>query len=1731
MKRLYTLFTLMLLLSGCSDIYVEESTKRNHEVLPDLSASIEDDATTRTFVEQNKFLRWHEEDMITAFYGNTLNSQYRFNGKTGDNSGTFSHIPSDVLGTGNALDAIYAIYPYDENASITDNRVITLTLPAEQTYAENSFGRGANTMIAVTENLEDTFLSFKNACGYLKLKLYNAEGKRLRTVSIRGNKGEKIAGVATASIEFGDVPTLELGDDATTSITLDCGEDGIEIGTTQETATELWIVVPEVTFENGITISATDTEGGIYAKSTTKEVIIERNAIQPMAALEAVFVDQIPNNQIWYTSVDGKPITISSSQCGQVAQSNVYNEVAGRYEVTFAEDVKSIYNEAFENNTNLLTLTLPGTITYIGTGSDSENNPKNPAFCGNTSLVAFGGPLATPDGLGLVLNGCLYAYASGSESSEFIIPEGVKYIKADFESKNLKSVTIPSSVTSMENSDWSSASAMEAVHISDLEAWCKIVFDHPGNSYDYQNNTNPLYAANNLYLNGELITDLVIPESITTIENHTFRGGSFKSITLHDNITELGIFAFADCDNIEEVSLPKSLKNIKYQAFYDCSSLKNVFCNATTVPSVERWNNSSWKAFQQCHSELKIYIPTTNYRTATGWNEFTSKMVLLPSIPEVDEGQTLETNVLYYTSTDGQIVTPKVAASLGANIVSNTYEDGVGAITFDRNLTTIGEKAFYNCKTLNTITIPASVTSLGNGAFEGCTAIKSFAGAFATSNGNALVIDDALYAYAPAGDQEYVIPENVTSIIDKAFAGCYNLRKLTIPATVTAIGKDSFVGCGNGELIVNCDISATTYDNNFGGMTFTKLTISDEVTQIGQYCFNNCSSLTSVKLPAALTEIGDEAFRGCVSLKGITLPSTLTKFGVNAFYGCTSLTSITIPEGVTVVGGFGGCTALETVVLPNSCTTINGNAFSSTAIANITIPNSVTNIEGYAFGNCANLKSITLPNKLTMISDQLFAGSALESIVIPDAVTSIASEAFKDCKSLQEITLGTGLKSITTAAFSGCTALHKVTINSVITSGISVLRLTSLETIAGPYASEDGRCLIYNNELKLFAPFGITEYTIPDSVTRIGDSAFYQCTTLTDINIPDSVTEIGTEAFYNATSLSSITIPSSVTKIGDWALYMSSYKNSKLEVYLKPLVPPTILSTTFNSSQSGLTIYVPIGALSTYQNANYWKSLSSKIKAYAIEFDPAEIPSNEIWYESTTNAAITPNATDVFGANIVSNTYENGLGIIKFDGDITSIGDKAFYYCSIANIGIPSSVKSIGTQAFYGSNLYTVTIPENIESIGDGAFSDCSNLTRLSGKYATPDGRGIVYNNRLISVLRSCTSYTIPDGVTEIGDYAFDYCQNLTQVTIPQGVTKIGYQSFGQCKLLSEINLPESLTEIGQMAFFNCTALKSINIPEGIQQIRQSTFSACSSLEEVTIPASVTNIQGWAFDNCFKLQRVYCKPTTPPTLYQGMFDEAHASLKIYVPANSLDSYKKKQYWSAYASKMDIYYTPTECAALTIEADDTEGRMTTTTVRYTAVTNGMTFNDVAVSGVTVTGEGISNTFEPNTSTTESIEREVSFTYLGMTATTTITLSPYIERFYTVNFNDAWRLSSVANPDASLYDGVYESNSNYHINSKTATMYINITGYDEFTIYARSNGEKGYDYVNVYDLDSTSTIKYSFSDNKNSGTAIGNYTPITFSNIGGGEHSIRISYRKDSSDYEGTDRGYLIIPKNQ
>ena len=257
-------------------------------------------------------------------------------------------------------------------------------------------------------------------------------------------------------------------------------------------------------------------------------------------------------------------------------------------------------------------------------------------------------------------------------------------------------------------------------------------------------------------------------------------------------------------------------------------------------------------------------------------------------------------------------------------------------------------------------------------------------------------------------------------------------------------------------------------------------------------------------------------------------------------------------------------------------------------------------------------------------------------------------------------------------------------------------------------------------------------------------------------------------------------------------------------------------------------------------------------------------PANEIWYTSTDGEVVTPYG-DAFGVNIISNTYENGVGIITFDGDVTSIGEDAFFDCS---------------------SLASVTIPDSVTSIGDYAFIGCSSLV----------------------------SITIPESVTSVGEYAFRYCESLASVTIPDSVTSIGKSAFEYCSSLANVTIPDSVTSIGDLAFYNCSSLANVTIPDSVTSIGMGAFYFCSSLANVTIPDSVTSIGEGAFYCCTSLTSVYCEATTPPTGDNYMFSyyingesvPIPIGCTIYVPTESVDAYKAAEYWSDYADAIVGY---------------------------------------------------------------------------------------------------------------------------------------------------------------------------------------------------------------------------------
>lgn len=254
------------------------------------TTELTDNPGTKLYSDEALKLLWNADDRISIFNKRTVNDQYCFTGNDGDNAGGFEEVnPSGGFVSGSKLDHIYAVYPY--NASTTINNAgtkITTTLPTEQTYLEHSFGKGANTMVAVTD---DYFLTFKNACGYLALRFYGHSEKfgdiSISKITIKGNNGEKIAGDATISFSTDNVPVVSMKETAIDSISLVCTTP-VKIGSTKNDYTEFIITLPPVSFSNGFTITVTESRGCIFKKKTQKSLTISRNRLENMSALEVL---------------------------------------------------------------------------------------------------------------------------------------------------------------------------------------------------------------------------------------------------------------------------------------------------------------------------------------------------------------------------------------------------------------------------------------------------------------------------------------------------------------------------------------------------------------------------------------------------------------------------------------------------------------------------------------------------------------------------------------------------------------------------------------------------------------------------------------------------------------------------------------------------------------------------------------------------------------------------------------------------------------------------------------------------------------------------------------------------------------------------------------------------------------------------------------------------------------------------------------------------------------------------------------------------------------------------------------------------------------------------------------------------------------------------------------------------------------------------------------------------
>ena len=683
-------------------------------------------------------------------------------------------------------------------------------------------------------------------------------------------------------------------------------------------------------------------------------------------------------------------------------------------------------------------------------------------------------------------------------------------------------------------------------------------------------------------------------------------------------------------------------------------------------------------------------------------------------------------------------------------------------VTIPDSVTSIGDEAFRGCSGLTSVTIPDSVTSIGGYAFRDCTSLTSI-----------------------------TIPDSVTSIGNSAFEGCTGLTSVTIGNGVTSIGNWAFEDC-SGLTEINWDaVVVEDFTNNSNifynagtlgnGITVTlgnsvisipnylfyvkdssyrpkvaSVVIGENVTGIGSSSFSGCSSLTSVTIPNSVTSIGNSAFSGCDGLMSVTIPSSVTSIGSYAFSGCDGLMFVTIGNGVTSIGNyaFSGCTSL---------TEINWNAV---AVNNFSSSSNVFNNAGTSgdgitvtFGDSV----IRIPAYLFYVENSSYCPK-VTNVIIGENVTSIRSYAFSDCTSLMSITIGSGVTSIIGYAFYHCNSLDSVYIRDLAAwCGIS-------------FAGENSNPLYYANNLYLNGEL-VTDLVLPDSVTSIGDYAFYNYDNLMSVNIPSNVKSIGDRAFMSCSSLTSVTIGSGVMSIG---------------------------TSAFNSCNGLTSITVPDSVTSIGRGAF---GNCGSLTSITIPFVGAE------------------------AGKTSSDTYQYPFGYIVGGASGTKV-EQSYYESSTSSLTIstyyiPSSLRSVtvtGGEILSGafrncSMLTSITITDSTTAIRSLAFWGCSGLTSVNYigdiagwcgiSFTSENSNPLYYAHNLYLNGELVTDLVIPDGVRSIGEFAFHGCNSLTSVIIPNSVTSIGNHAFRDCRGLTSVAIGSGVTNIGNYAFYGCTSLTS----------------------------------------------------------------------------------------------------------------------------------------------------------------------------------------------------------------------------------------------------------------------------------------------------------------------------------
>lgn len=1108
-----------------------------------------------------------------------------------------------------------------------------------------------------------------------------------------------------------------------------------------------------------------------------------------------------------------------------------------------------------------------------------------------------------------------------------------------FSSTPITTITIPQSVTKIGANIFLNCRSLTSCHFqegSQLSSINNYCFDFCTGLVDVTLPAALKEICYGAFRNCTALENITIPDGVTTIRDYAFQKcSSLKTISIPAGVISLGKYAFADCvglqsayipietipdyafymssassnsalakveipyatnigsnafaycKSLSEIVLPATLNEIGEKAFYYCTGLKKILSFATDVPTMANQANNN--------SSRQIFVPDAavdSYTAVTNWSNFGTIQSMNNYPFEVNgifyliDPATLTATVTYDFLTFDTIYDdwyPVQSLDIPATINVNGNEYSV---------TAIADRAFYYCKTLQSVTLPPSITSIGSSAFYECTNLQSVN-----------------------------IPDGITKIPDSAFLGCSSLTSIDLPASIKNIESKAFYGCTG----------------------ITEISLPDALIGIGSQAFYNCSNLSTIHLGTDIKNIESKAFMNCNKLTKITIdavtPPTIippsdpsdssnSSFPTPTYYYTVWVKDEAYNAYTTDTNWSSFNIKVPAIMVDNICYRLDRKTASATVIANedggytgdIVIPEyidyddiryAVTTIDNGAFIYCETVSSIDFRH-ITSIGDAAFEGTGISSADFSN-VKEFGSMICAGCSFLTDVKLPDGLVVVPQGMFYKCFNLKSIILPGTVTEiGAEAFMGAGLISISLPPRTR------YIDSYAFASCEDMTFVEFPSGLRVINESAFDGAIDLKTIQWYDSesfetesekivakaparasaidpasltyhLTTIGQYAF-SRTGLTYFYIPETVEKsltIDTYAFGSTAIAHLDVAATNIPVLDADGFDyETYNTS----LIFVPDEMLDAYKSDKSWGQFKcyptaneTQMYVFADEAETAVFYAGEVADTASGNFTVPDEVTDG------TNTYE-----------VVAISAAALRNSDITSAELPSSIISLGNSAFEGcQSLQSVKYRDDAQ--GKVAYRVPKANIRKASTQQRIEGVDIIpaVGKNAFADCSALSAVELPAGIETIPDNAFRNCSALTTIEIPSTVNYIAEAAF-MGSGITTITIPENVSEFAPRTFKNCTSLATINMPDKLSYIARQAFRGCTALKEITLPATLNYIDTEAFADT-DLETITSLNPEPPYVEDetAFSNETYANARLLIPIEAEKSYTSANVWSLF----------------------------------------------------------------------------------------------------------------------------------------------------------------------------------------------------------------------------------------